>query len=90
MSRNRRSRATSDPATTSTPLDTRKSTGHRRQDGYAAPRADDRLDAQVLDEAKARGFRLAARCSACGHWLVATESVALHLGPVCRSKAASR
>lgn len=67
-----------------------KSIAHQRQDGYAAPSLDDGLDAQVLDEAKARGFRLAARCSACGHWLVAAESVALHLGPVCRGKAVGR
>ncbi|WP_246584974.1 DUF6011 domain-containing protein [[Mycobacterium] fortunisiensis] len=67
-----------------------KSTGHRRQDGYAAPDVDDRLDAQVIAEAEARGFKLATRCSACGHWLVSAPSVALHLGPVCRSKAGDR
>ena len=54
---------------------------------HEAPTAEDRLDAEVIAEARARGFRLAARCTACGHWLVAAESVALHLGPVCRARA---
>lgn len=67
-----------------------KSTGHRAEDGYQTPVVDDRLDAQVIEEARSRGFHIAARCSACGHWLVATESVALHLGPVCRGKAGGR
>ena len=62
----------------------------RRQDGYTAPDADDRLDAYVIAEAKARGFQVAIRCTACGHWLVAAKSVALHLGPVCRTKAVAR
>lgn len=70
--------------------DAAKPTGHRPEDGYTAPAPDDRLDARVLDDARARGFQLATRCTACGHWLVATESVALHLGPVCRGKAGGR
>ncbi|MEU7764350.1 DUF6011 domain-containing protein [Nocardia sp. NPDC049190] len=47
---------------------------------------EDKLDAAVLAAARARGFRLAVRCQRCGQWVVAAESVALHLGPVCRRK----
>lgn len=49
-------------------------------------RQEDAADAAVLAEAKARGFRLAIRCGRCGQWLVAAESVALHMGPTCRRK----
>ncbi|MCB1266447.1 MAG: hypothetical protein KDB56_18065 [Mycobacterium sp.] len=66
-----------------------KSSLHHRQDGYSAPTPDDRLDAEVIDAAKARGFRLAARCTRCHQWVVAAESVAAHMGPVCRAKAAA-
>lgn len=59
----------------------------RREDGYAAPTPEDRLDAQVIEAAKARGFSIAVRCTRCGQWVVAAASVAAHMGPVCRSKA---
>lgn len=49
-------------------------------------REEDRLDAQVLAAARDRGFRLAVRCYRCGQWVVAAQSVALHLGPTCRRK----
>jgi hypothetical protein len=61
-----------------------KSNGHRRQDGYAAPSAEDRADAAVLAAAAERGFRLAVQCLECGRWLTDRDSVRLHLGPVCR------
>ena len=32
------------------------------------------------------GYRPAVQCTSCGSWLVAPKSVALHRGPVCRSK----
>ena len=63
-----------------------KSSLHHRQDGYSAPTPDDRLDAEVIDAAKARGFAIAVRCTRCGQWVVAAKSVAAHLGPVCRAK----
>lgn len=66
-----------------------KDTAHRAEDGYQAPDRDDRLDAQVVEAAKARGFRLATRCTRCNQWVVAAESVAAHMGPVCRAKVAA-
>ncbi len=60
---------------------------HRAEDGYTAPTSDDRLDAAVIEAAKARGFSIAVRCTRCGQWVVAADSVAAHMGPVCRSKA---
>jgi hypothetical protein len=62
--------------------------GHRRQDGYAAPTPEDRADQAVLAAAEALGYRLAVRCRECGRWLVHARSVAGHIGPVCRQRAA--
>jgi hypothetical protein len=62
--------------------------GHRRQDGYAAPDAEDRADEALLLAAAERGFVLATRCLRCGHWVTAPSSVSAHMGPVCRAKAA--
>jgi hypothetical protein len=59
---------------------------HRRQDGYAAPDADDRADAAVVAAAAERGYRLATRCLDCGHWLANPISVAAHRGPRCRAR----
>lgn len=61
---------------------------HRPEDGYAAPTAEDRLDAEAVEAARARGFAVAVPCSRCGQWVVAPKSVALHMGPVCRAKTA--
>jgi hypothetical protein len=54
-----------------------------------APTADDRADAAVLEAARERGFRLAVRCTVCGHWLTAPKSVRRFIGPHCRHKAVS-
>lgn len=59
---------------------------HRPEDGHQAPTREDRLDAQVIADAKARGYRIAVRCTRCNQWVVADASVAAHMGPVCRSK----
>lgn len=61
---------------------------YRRQDGYSAPTAEDRLDAEVIAAAEARGFAVAVRCRRCSAWCVSPKSVAAHLGPVCRAKLA--
>ena len=89
MTRTRKRPAVSDRATSTTTTLHPESSLHHRQDGYSAPTPDDRLDAEVIDAAKARGFRLAARCTRCHQWVVAAESVAAHMGPVCRAKAAA-
>jgi hypothetical protein len=51
-----------------------------------APDAEDGLDAEALEGARARGFRLATRCLDCGHWLVAERSVSQHRGPRCAAR----
>lgn len=65
--------------------DAREYIGHDSHEGLDA---EDWLDAQVLAEAIARGFRLAVRCRRCNQWIVAEQSVAVDLGPVCRAKEA--
>lgn len=67
-------------------LDRPPEPNYRREDGYAPPTVDDRLDELVIAAAKARGFAIAVRCTRCGQWVVAAKSVALHMGPVCRAK----
>jgi hypothetical protein len=60
--------------------------GYQRSE---APTADDRADAAVLEAASQRGFRLAVRCTVCGHWLTAPKSVRRFVGPHCHHKAVS-
>ncbi len=62
------------------------STAHRAEDGFAAPTADERHEAELLAELKALGYTVAVRCTACNHPLVAGASVARHLGPKCAAK----
>jgi hypothetical protein len=45
---------------------TPQSNGHRRQDGYAAPSAQDRREAALLAEAAELGYRLSTQCLDCG------------------------
>ncbi|MGC5246434.1 DUF6011 domain-containing protein [Gordonia sp. DT219] len=52
--------------------------------------ADDREETKFIAEAHERGYRLAVRCTVCGHWLVQADSVAAHVGPQCRGKAVGR
>ena len=85
----RRNRAQMDPAASTTPIASCESTAYRPQDGYQAPSAQDRLDAQVIAAARERGFSIAVRCSRCNQWVVAAKSVAAHLGPVCQAKRAA-
>jgi hypothetical protein len=78
------------PPPTERPLrnytNTDKSNGHRRQDGYAAPTAEDRREAAVLAEAAKMGYRLATTCLDCGQWISNHVSVASHRGPRCRAR----
>lgn len=86
MSQTRRSRATSDPAPSTTPLAAPDSSLYRSSDGYTAPTALERREAELLAELKALGYTVAVRCTACSHPLTASSSVARHLGPKCAAK----
>jgi hypothetical protein len=46
-------------------------------------------DAELLDELYRRGFKLAARCIRCGHWMAADVPLD-HIGPKCRRKLDAR
>jgi len=69
--------------------DAAQSNVHRRQDGYAAPDAEDRADTAVIAAAEELGYRIAVQCLDCGHWLTAPSSLVTHRGPRCRAKAAA-
>ena len=60
---------------------------YRREDGYAAPTADERREVSLLAELRALGYTVAVRCTACNHPLVAGASVSRHMGPKCAAKA---
>jgi hypothetical protein len=86
MSQIRRNPGAPARATSTTPLADTKSIAHRRQDGFAAPGAEDRADAEVIEAARARGFKLAVPCRVCGRMLTARQSVDVFVGPVCASR----
>jgi hypothetical protein len=88
--RSRRSPGNPARATSTTTIASANSNGHRRQNGYAAPSAEDRADAAVPAAAAARGYRIAVQCLDCGHWLANPVSVAAVRRPRCRAKAAAR
>jgi hypothetical protein len=73
-------------ATSTTPIAANEFIKYRRQDGCAAPTAEDRREAEVLAGAEKLGYRLATRCTRCQKWVVSHENVAAHIGPVCRAK----
>jgi primosomal protein N' len=50
---------------------------------------EDREDLNAIVAAAERGFRVAVRCSACGHWLSNPRSVRAFLGPRCAARAVS-
>lgn len=62
-------------------------TRHRREDGFAAPTAEDRYEAWVLAEAQRLGYRLSCKCLDCSRPLTDKVSVSHHRGPVCRARA---
>ena len=82
----RRSPGSEARATSTTPIAVTHLNGHRRQDGYAAPTAEDRRETAVLAEAAKMGYRLSIQCLDCGHWLANPISVASHRGPRCRAR----
>lgn len=74
---------------TATRIPSTQSISYPRQDGYAAPAADERADESFLATAAELGYRLTVRCLLCNRWLADPESVRLHLGPTCRQRVAS-
>ena len=61
----------------------------RRQDGYAAPTAEDRREAELVAELQALGYGITVPCLVCRHPLTSAKSVARHIGPKCATKAAA-
>lgn len=59
---------------------------HRAEDGYVAPTADERREAELLAELRELGYTAAVRCTACNHPLVAGASVSRHMGPKCHAR----
>jgi hypothetical protein len=84
----RRSPGSEARATSTTPIAGTNSNGHRRQDGYAAPTADDRAEAAAVAAVQAFGYSIAVRCLDCGHWLANPASVSAHRGPTCAARKA--
>lgn len=60
-------------------------------DSFSEPLTpEDRTDMDVVIAAVESGFKIAIRCRACGHWLVAAESVRHQMGKRCRDKVSHR
>ena len=54
---------------------------------YSEPlTTEERSEVAAVSVVVELGYRPAVQCTSCGSWLVAPKSVALHRGPVCRSK----
>ena len=54
---------------------------------YSEPlTTEERSEVAAVSVVAELGYRPAVQCTSCGSWLVAPKSVALHRGPVCRSK----
>lgn len=54
---------------------------------YSEPlTTEERSEVAAVSVVVELGYRPAVQCRSCGSWLVAPKSVALHRGPVCRSK----
>jgi hypothetical protein len=51
--------------------------------------AETRAEIDLLIKAAEMGYRLAARCSRCGHWITAPSSLKRHMGASCAAKAAN-
>lgn len=80
-----KARATSTTATVATA----DSILYRAEDGYQAPTAAERREAELLAELEALGYTVAVSCTRCGHALTDPKSIARgHIGPKCRAKLA--
>jgi hypothetical protein len=92
----RRGRAADSPATSrfTTTTDAHHDTGtvdsirlYRRQDGFAAPTAEERREAELLAELEELGYGITVPCLVCRHPLTSAKSIARHVGPKCAAKA---
>lgn len=63
---------------------------YRRQDGFAAPTAEDRADAAFRAEAEQRGYGIFVRCLVCRRALTSARSLEKHVGPTCLARISSR
>ena len=74
-------------ASTSTATVAHDSSRSVRQDGYAAPSAEDRREDQLLAELQALGYGITVPCLVCRRPLTAPKSLAAHIGPTCAARA---
>lgn len=63
---------------------------YRRQDGYAAPTAEDRAVQQAIDVLRGHGYGIAMRCLDCHRPITSATSLARMRGPHCHAKAVVR
>lgn len=87
MPQTRKRPAGNRPSPKSTATDYLHSSGDYR---HQAPTADERREAQLIEELRDLGYGIAVSCIVCGHPLTSARSVALMVGPTCRAKAVSR
>lgn len=62
-------------------------TAYRRQDGHAAPNAEDRAVAAAIEVLRGHGFGIACRCVDCNHPITSAASLARMRGPRCAARA---
>lgn len=89
MTLERKSPGTAARANSTTPLVEASLTAHLGLQRHEPLTAEDRADIDVIVAAAERGFRLAVRCTACGHWISNPTSVRRHLGPRCAARMAA-
>ncbi len=53
---------------------------------HSSPTVDERREADLLAELQNLGYGITIPCQICSHPLTSSRSLALHVGPKCRSK----
>jgi hypothetical protein len=89
MPRNGRCRPTAGAAPTTGQVDTTVSSLYLRQDGYAAPDAEERAVQRTIGVLPENGYSIAMRCLDCQHPITSAASLARMRGPKCAAKAVS-
>lgn len=79
-------RDTSTTATVASP----HSNGHRAEDGYTAPTAEDRAVEAAIAVLRGYGYGIAMRCLDCRRPITSPSSLARMRGPRCAAKAVGR